>query len=156
MVRSIMLFVLMAVLFCGTAQAQESGFGLGVILGEPTGISGKLWTGTGKAIDGAVAWSFRDKSSLHLHADYLFHNFNLFKVKKGKLLLYYGIGGRIKFEDDSKVGVRVPVGINYLIAKAPLDVFFEIVPLLELAPDTEFGFNAAIGVRYFFGQQAHE
>jgi hypothetical protein len=73
------------------------------------GLSAKLWTGNSTAIDGAVVWSFGKDSALHLHADYLFYNFNLFKVEKGKLPLYYGIGGRIKLADDMKVGVHIPV-----------------------------------------------
>ena len=150
MVRSIAFFVLIAVLACTTAEAQESGFGLGVILGEPTGISGKLWIEDSKAIDGAVAWSFEKESTVHVHADLLFHSRNIVKVEMSKLLFYYGMGGRIKFEDDSEVGVRVPLGINYLSSGAPLDVFLEIVPLLDLAPSTDFSLNGAIGVRYFF------
>lgn len=150
MVRWIMVFVLTAVPACATAEAQESGFGLGVILGEPTGISGKLWIEDSKAIDGAVAWSFEKESAVHVHADLLFHSSNISKVEMSKLLLYYGIGGRIKFEEDGKAGVRVPLGINYLSSGAPLDIFLEIVPLLDLAPSTEFDLNAAIGIRYFF------
>lgn len=147
--------MLTAGLACGTVQAQDSGFGLGVILGEPTGISGKLWIEDRKAIDGAVAWSFDKESALHLHADLLFHGSNISRVEMSRLLLYYGIGGRIKFEDDSKAGIRIPLGINYLSSGAPLDVFLEIVPILDLAPSTEFGLNGAIGVRYFFGQKTH-
>jgi hypothetical protein len=150
MVRSTVLFVLTTVILCGTGAAQERYWGLGIILGEPTGLSGKLWTSNTTAIDGATAWSFGDKDALHLHVDYLVHNFDLLKVKQGKLPLYYGIGGRIKFENDSKVGIRIPVGINYILPEAPLDIFFEIVPLLDLAPGTEFGLNGAIGIRYFF------
>jgi len=156
MVRSITVVVLAAVLICGTAQAQDRGFGLGVILGEPTGISGKLWTGYRTAIDGAVAWSFEKESSLHLHGDLLFHSFNRVRVDRGKFLLYYGIGGRVKFEDDSRLGVRFPLGIDYLFAKSPLDCFLEIVPILDLAPKTDFGLNGAIGIRYFFGKRAYD
>jgi hypothetical protein len=111
---------------------------------------GKLWTSNTTAIDGATAWSFGDKDALHLHVDYLVHNFDLLKAKQGKLPLYYGIGGRIKFENDSKVGIRIPVGMNYILSEAPLDIFFEIVPLLDLAPGTEFDLNGAIGIRYSF------
>jgi hypothetical protein len=151
MVRSTVSFVLATViLLCGNAVAQERNLGLGIILGEPTGLSGKLWTSNTTAIDGAAAWSFGDKDALHLHVDYLAHNFNLLRLKQGKLPLYYGIGGRIKFDNHSKVGIRIPVGINYIFPEAPLDIFFEIVPLLDLAPSTEFGLNGAIGTRYFF------
>ena len=156
MFRSMIFLVLTAVLICGSAQAQDQGFGLGVILGEPTGISGKLWTGRGTAIDGAVAWSFNKKSSMHLHGDFLLHRFRLSEVEKGELLPYYGIGGRIKFEDDSRLGVRFPLGIDYLFEKSPFDFFLEIVPILDLAPSTDFSLNAAIGFRYFFGQGTFE
>ena len=150
MVKSIVFFVLTVVLLRADALAQSSGFGLGIILGEPTGISGKLWTGKSTAIDGAIAWSSGKNSALHLHADYLLHNFNLFKVEKGKLPLYYGIGGRVNLQNDTSVGVRIPVGINYIFANAPFDIFLEIVPLLDLVPNTEFRLNAGLGVRYFF------
>jgi len=148
--RSNVLCVLTAMMLCSAVAAQDSGFGLGVIVGEPTGLSGKLWIGSSTAIDGAVAWSFGNKSTLYLHADYLFHNFDLFKVEKVKVPVYFGIGSRIKFEDNSKVGVRIPVGIDYILTGTPLDIFLELVPLLDLAPSTEFGFNGAIGIRYLF------
>jgi hypothetical protein len=156
MVRLKVFLMLTAVLFCGSVQAQNHGFGLGVILGEPTGISSKLWTGHGTAIDGAVAWSFDKESSMHVHGDFLLHKLRLSDVDKGELLPYYGIGGRIKFEDDSKVGVRFPLGIDYLFDRSPFDFFLEIVPILDLAPSTDFSLNGAIGFRYFFGQDVFE
>lgn len=128
------------------AYGQGQDLGLGIILGEPTGISVKYWLGTTNAISGAAAWSFSGEESIHIHADYLFHNFGLIQQN---LPLYYGLGARVKLEDDVKVGIRIPVGIAYLF-EAPLDTFLEIVPLLDLVPDTEFGLNAAIGVRYYF------
>lgn len=133
--------------------APENRFGLGVIAGEPTGPCFKLWTSQRTAIDGAVAWSFAKNAGIHLHADYLFHVYDLIDVETGQLLLYYGIGGRIRFADgdrDDNIGVRIPVGLAYLVENVPLDVFFEIVPILDLAPDTDLDFNAALGVRYFF------
>ena len=156
MVRSIMFFVLIAVLTCGTVQAQGKGFGLGIIVGEPTGISTKLWTGKSTAIDGEIAWSYDKEDFLYLHGDFLFHNLHLSKEVKGKFSTYYGIGGSVEFADSNKVGLRIPLGINYLFAKAPLDVFLEIVPLLDLVPSTEFDLNAAIGIRYFFGRGSRE
>ncbi len=43
------------------------------------------------------------------------------------------------------------MGLAYVLQDAPIDFFFELVPLLDLIPDTDFAFNAAIGARYFFG-----
>ncbi len=140
--------------------AQDSGLGIGVIVGEPTGISLKKWTSANTAIDGAVAWAFDRNASVQLHGDFLIHNFNLLKTDVGRLPVYYGVGGRVKFDDErrrgrdtehhTRVGVRVPLGMAYLFDSAPVDVFLEIVPILDLAPSTDFGLNAAIGARYFF------
>jgi len=130
--------------------AREKDFGLGIILGEPTGISLKKWVTQTTAIDGGIAWSFTGKNSLHLHMDYLFHNFNLLKTEKGKLPFYYGIGCRIKAKEKSRVGIRIPVGISYIFDNVPIDIFFELGPILDLIPATEFGINASIGCRYYF------
>ncbi|MFQ5603326.1 MAG: hypothetical protein ACE5HS_08675 [bacterium] len=131
--------------------SQDQGFGLGIIVGEPTGISLKKWVGESRAFDGAVAWSFSGKNSLAIHLDYINHYFRFAKPDAGKLPFYYGIGGRLKFDDgDDKLGARIPLGLNYHFENLTLDLFVEIVPILDLIPDTEFDLNAAIGVRYFF------
>ena len=156
MVKSVGLVLLAGVFICGAVQAQDRGFGLGLIVGEPTGISGKQWLDGRRALDGAVAWSFDEEAAMHLHADLLFHSAGGSRRNASRLLYYYGIGGRIKFEDESKAGLRIPLGLDYLSPGAPIDVFFEIVPLLDLAPKTDFNLNAAIGIRYFFGQTRHK
>jgi hypothetical protein len=146
----VVIFILLISFYSGNLVAQEKDFGLGIILGEPTGISFKNWIGSTTAIDGGIAWSFSKNSSLHLHVDYLFHNFNIFKAKNSNLALYYGIGGRVKTEKESQVGVRIPVGINYIFGDAPLDIFFELVPVLDLMPSTEFELTGGVGIRYYF------
>lgn len=133
-----------------SVNAQDKGFGLGIIIGEPTGLSVKYWTSSNSAFDGALAWSFVDEAAFHIHVDYLLHNFDLIKVPEGRLPLYYGIGGRIKASDNARIGVRVPVGLAYLFSGAPVDVFLEVVPILDLAPKTAFKINAAIGGRFYF------
>ena len=154
MIKRLLLIILIVISISGIARAAGShNFGLGIILGEPTGIGGKLWISGRSAVDGAVAWSTDNDAALHLHADYLVHSFSLIKVDKGRLPFYYGIGGRIKFSDNNNndfIGVRVPFGLAYIFETAPVDIFFELVPILDLAPDTDFDFNGAIGVRYFF------
>ncbi len=150
MVRFFLICMLTSMLVSATVTAQESGFGLGVIVGEPTGLSWKFWTGNVTAVDGAAAWSFADKSALHLHADLIFHDFTRINVEKGKFPFYFGFGGRIKLEKKSKIGIRIPLGVTYIPERLPLDMFLEIVPILDLIPGTEFDFNGAIGIRYFF------
>ena len=144
----VMLFI--ATFICSLTFAQTKQVGVGIIVGEPTGVSFKYWTSSTTAFDAALAWSFIDGGAFHIHADYIFHNFNLIRISEGKLPFYYGIGGRIKTSDKAQIGVRVPLGLTYIFNTAPVDIFLEVVPILDLAPKTDFRINAAIGARYFF------
>lgn len=130
--------------------AQDHGFGMGLILGEPTGLSAKLWTSSDNAFDFAAAWSFRGRGHLLLQADYVWHFFRLLPVPSGKLPLYIGFGGRVILADDPHIGIRIPVGLDYLFADAPIDVFMELVPILDLSPSTKFGVGGGLGIRYWF------
>lgn len=131
-------------------NAQQKNFGLGIILGEPTGISGKLWTSGENAFDFAAAWSFKGDGHLLLQADYVWHIFRLISVPSGRLPFYVGVGGRVVFANDATIGVRVPLGLDYMFSNAPVDIFLELVPILDLAPSTDFDFGGGIGVRYWF------
>jgi hypothetical protein len=141
-------------------DAQQEGVGLGVIVGEPTGFSLKKWLNDRDAIDAAAAWSFSENDSFQLHADYLRHKHELLKAPTlpGELLVYFGAGARIIFkesngrgedDDDTFVGIRIPLGITYLFVETPVDIFAEIVPILDIAPETDLDINAAIGIRYY-------
>jgi hypothetical protein len=135
-----------------SVHAQEGVTGLGILLGEPAGISVKTWISGRSAIDAGLAWSFRT-DAIHSHADYLWHNFTLFRPGegKGKIPLYMGVGSRIKVsETDIFVGARVPIGLVYIFPGNRCDVFLEIAPVLNLIPGTDFDLNAGAGIRYFF------
>ncbi len=150
--RIVLLSICLLTLAGQNSSGQEQrGFGLGIILGEPTGISMKGWLSNANAIDAGVAWSFRRETSLHVHADYLWHSFNVFSTKE-EIPLYYGIGGRIKVgrNEDTRLGARVVVGVDFLLHDAPLDFFLEVAPILDLTPSTELNGNAGFGARYWF------
>jgi len=129
--------------------AQEKGDGLGVILGEPTGVSGKTWISGKHAVDAVVAWSFRSKGSFHLHADYLWH-FGDAVSSSERFVLYAGAGARLATFSGTSVGVRIPFGIAWWPRNTPIDLFGEIAPIMDLAPATEVRLNGGIGIRYFF------
>lgn len=145
-------------IFAKPITAQDHGFGLGIILGEPTGFSAKAWTSKDNAFDFALAWSFNNyhhndnhnDGSILLQADYVWHFFNAITVSKGKLPIYVGIGARVVLADDASFGIRIPVGIDYLFADAPIDIFLELVPIMDLSPETDFGIGGGIGIRYWF------
>jgi hypothetical protein len=148
--RSSLLLLLGVLLFSIPTVARDNDFGAGIILGEPSGLCFKAWIGPKAAIDGAIAWSFGDEEAVHFHADYLIHDFGMFRARKGDLAFYYGFGGRIKAQKKSRVGIRIPVGISYIFEKVPLDIFLELAPGIDLSPSTDFWINGSFGLRYYF------
>jgi hypothetical protein len=152
-----MLVTALITLVCALGGVATAGpLGLGIMVGEPTGISAKLWTGHGTAMDFGAAWSFTDEVAFHVHADYLVHWPGPPEINVGGLLFYAGLGGRIKLEEDSnRAGVRIPLGVTYLFSQSHLDFFLEIAPILDLAPDTELRGNGGFGIRYYFGGRPH-
>jgi len=143
--------------------AQERPFGLGVMLGEPTGISAKLWTSSANAFDFGLGWSvggdrigkydgyYSGGSRVHFHMDYLWHSFDVIHSSE-RFPLYYGLGGRINSGAgySSSAAIRGVFGIAWLPRETNIDVFLELAPSLQLSPSSGFGLDAAIGVRYFF------
>lgn len=143
------------------AHARKGGpFGIGVELGDPSGLSFKYFAGRNTAIDGGLGFSVRH-DWVRLHLDYLFH----FPTRAGgaELLPYIGIGGKLAIwdggrhdkdwyedDDDFGLGVRIPFGVAWHPGSVPIDLFAEIVPGLWILPGTGFDFDFAIGVRFFF------
>ena len=136
--------------------AQNRGFGLGVIIGEPTGISAKLWTSPINAFDFAIGWSTTGGRQTDFHMDYLWHSFNTIHSSE-RFPLYYGFGGRIITgpSNNGSVAVRGVFGIAWLPHNTPIDIFLELVPSLQLTPGTGFGIDAGIGARFFFWWSSH-
>jgi hypothetical protein len=142
-----------------SASARGEGLGIGIIAGNPTGVTAKKWFDSGNAIDGAAAWSLGDHGAFQLHADYLWH-WEIDPISYqtyGRMPLYVGVGGRVEFRDSNHkhhsrtgAGVRIPVGVLYLFENAPVEIFFEVAPTLDVAPSTDLDVGAAAGIRYYF------
>ena len=146
--KKIIIIALFGVFALGVS-AQDSGFGVGVVFGEPTGLSLKSWMSSKTAIDAAVAWSTLD-DFLYIHADFLVHNFDIINVSDGQLPLYFGFGAKVGFGNDLVFGARIPIGLDYMFGSAPLDIFVEIVPGLTVIPGIDFDIDGGIGIRYWF------
>ncbi len=147
------LVIPLIVLLTADAFALEGKkFGVGVIAGEPSGITVKYMLDAKSAIDGGIGWKTSGDDEFHIYADYLYHRYGLIKVRHGKLPLYFGGGFRYvdREKKDNKFGVRIPVGVEYLFENISLGAFFELVPVLNLTPDTDFDLEGGIGIRYFF------
>ena len=140
------------------AQGDTKYFGLGFIVGEPTGLDAKVFMSNEHALEFGLAWSLSGQNELHLQGDYLWHRYGLIDINNGdEMPLYFGIGARFIFTEDDNgrdtddvFGIRFPVGLAYMFTNYPFDIFFEIVPILDLTPDSDFDLEGAIGARFWF------
>ena len=161
------LFVTITVTFAlisGTALAQstlaERGpFGLGAIYGMTgpnprylAGITAKYFLDKTNAIDAAVLRRLSSKDDYYIWADYLYHFRSLITVEQGELPVYLGIGGRLKLQEsnEDKFGIRFPVGLAYEFAGMPVDAFFEVVPIWDVALSYDFDLEGGVGFRFYF------
>ncbi len=153
-IKSAALAAILCTAFAGKAVAgPQDGFGVGIIAGEPTGLSVKQYIDSNHAYDAAFAYSLSDGHFFQFHADYLVNNHSDSlnpPELKGSLPWYYGIGGRIRADDGhTRLGMRIPFGITYLFADAPLDFFAEVVPVVDVAPNVSVRLNGAVGLHVF-------
>jgi len=131
------------------AQDTNAGkTGLGIMIGEPSGVTLKNWFNEKNSIDLGLAWSLSGNDAVYVHADYQWHKW--LDVEDGNLAFFYGIGGRAVFANDTFVGARIPLGLTYIAPEAPLEFFLEVAPVLNLIPDTDGDADGGIGVRYYF------
>ena len=129
-----------------TSGDDRSGFNeisIGLATISPTGLTAKFWLSRTSAFDVFGAWSFSGgKYNMK-------HDFNKFKIDENPMPFYYGYGVRIKDEDDKDsdiiVGIRIPLGVSYMYDGAPLDIFAEVAPRVDIAPSTNFGLDVMIG-----------
>ena len=133
-------------------QAQSDKLGLGVIIGAPTGLSGKYWIAEDRAVDFAFGFTmFGDRSRFSIHADYLYHLAGVIP-SSAEIPFYYGFGIRIRThaKEQGSFGVRGVCGLLVNLREMPVELFFEAAPVFQLLPDTKLKLDAAIGGRYYF------
>jgi hypothetical protein len=139
-----------------STESYAGKLGAGINIGEPMGASLKYWLNDAVAVDGVIGGSYNvdaNNEALYVAADVLWHNFELIPVSQGRLPVYFGIGGLARINKDnqgSQEGIRAPVGLSYMFAHAPIDVFVEVAPALDVAPFVCGDITGGIGIRYWF------
>jgi len=163
----------------GVAHPTEVGYsrryGVGAVVGDPTGLSGKVWVGGTNAIDLGVGFygyglrggCFRERDgrqvcdrryghgSTSLHLDYLWEGKLI--QRAAQLDWHVGVGARMFFLGDPcaydcwNAGVRAPIGLDLTFHQPSfLEVFLEIAPVLYFAPSTFLAMEGGLGVRGYF------
>ena len=135
-----------------------SQFSLGVMVGQPTGLSARLEMGGNLSLDLGAAYSFFWISGVHIHADVVYVDRSLLRISDNSIPIYFGAGvryiGAYWFGlSYSTISARVPIGVLYpfhVSSDVNLEVFAEVVPTIKVYPDFNFDVSFALGVRYRF------
>jgi hypothetical protein len=155
----IMLVLASLLVFSPAYAIRRGDQGVGVMIGNPSGFSYKMWLDEGVAIDAAAGV---DQGEFDLHTTFLIHNFDTAKgwaktssvfksiLEDGDLPWYFGAGPRVLFEDKTEFGVRFPVGFSFLPHDSPWETFAEFAPILRFTPDVGIDADFGIGLRYYF------
>jgi hypothetical protein len=142
-----------------TRSADKGTFGIGIILGEPTGIAAKLYLKDDQALQAGVGFAFIG-DGLHAHVDYVFHPWILQTRDSFVLPVYVGPGVRLFNHEMGRgnhvfrLGLRAVAGLLFDFKNVPLDAFVEVAGVIEFGFSDGDGFglnlNAAAGARYYF------
>lgn len=148
----ILSFIIICVFSVLNTEAQDRKFGVGGIIGDPDGVSAKLWISETAAVAGAVSVNFAEEYSWVLvQADFLKQN-TLATWEEALLQSHFGGGVRVVASDfNDYIAIRGPIGVDVNAIDAPVEVFMEIVPTVDVDPAFEFYFTGAMGFRYYFG-----
>jgi hypothetical protein len=134
---------------------QPGHLGLGGIIGEPTGLSGKYTLTEVFALQGALGISLIEKG-LWFSGDFLIHIHNIL-THDGRLPLY--VGGGFVLQDrgnsgksnkgETSLGLRGLAGVEFL-AQDRISIFGEASIQPFLFPVFSLGIGLAAGARYWF------
>ena len=159
----IIAFICLLTATAGAEELLHKRQEIDLFLPEPAGLGNSNWLSEAAiGASSAPASSLIGVNSFELHADWLWHNYDLIKTRQllESLSLYYGVGGRMKFsesngrndnkDDDARLGMRSPLGISYVFQEKPVELFAEVVPILDILPETRLGVGVGVGARYYF------
>ena len=177
--RAILIVALLASgLVPGIARAREAPahpFGFGLVVGEPTGLTAKLYLSQPFALQFGAGFvdNFNGEDGFHMNVDVLWHPAVLARGADITLPFYLGVGGRIwqhhwgyyytdhywYSDSDTHLGVRVPFGILMDFNRIPLDIYLELAVVFDIIyfdqndpydDHRRVDVNGGIGARYYF------
>jgi hypothetical protein len=157
------LVLLATLLFVSAPSSARAEVGLGVFIGEPTGLDIKLDLAARSAIDIVIGyyshWDHYDTDGAYGHVTYLVTPM----VGHGRSVLVplrVGIGFAVfdeygRFDDDLNLAARVPFELGLRFRRTPLELYFELaikVTFLDGEPydHRTVDLDGGLGLRFYF------
>lgn len=134
------------------AQRTSGAVGLGGQIGEPTGVTLKVYNANSPSYDFLAAWDLDDFFFLNAHA--LFEDNLDADGIDPELEWYIGPGGFIGVsdtpgDDEALIGASGTIGLT-MIFNNRVELYGQITPRITLIPETDGEFGGGIGLRYYF------
>lgn len=149
LVAALLACVSLGLLGAPTAEAQNpaSNIGIGGQIGDPSGVTMKLYQRPGFAYEFLAAWDLDSFFFLNAHA--LYER----PIPDSPLRYYVGPGLIIGLREDPGdgtdlvVGISGQVGVDFFVER--FEVFLHLTPRLDVIPSTEGDIGGGIGLRYY-------
>ena len=158
-----------ALLLCASMDAAApppaldgapQGIGVGLVAGDPSGLSLAYRPPDSDAyLQAAAGWSLSDeKVSINLDYMYTIITFDSPDDPSLTFPVYVGAGARVRvgrdelisdFNRASSIGARIPVGVAFTPQNVAMDIYLELVPTLVILPETTITVGAGIGIRVY-------
>ena len=157
-----------------TAQAGHGPFGLGVLFGQPVGVSVKLFVAPNHAFQLALGYDLILRDAGIVTLDYVWHPIAISASRTLVLTWHIGIGGSLGVwpaghdydcRDADPVlpgiqpacrtawvqpGVRAPLGFDVVFRNLPLELYAEFAPGVLVYPMIEFLAQGGFGLRWYW------
>lgn len=165
---AIIVVILTALSLCAYAQtAKTSGakielefegkpadgpMGIGLFLGQPTGITFEMDLAPSSWVDFKAAWNFGGPGfNLILQGNYEYAFLGKLAINELSLTPFAGLGAAVNLYDGGvAVGARVPAGVSHRMRNIPIELFLELGLDVYLVPAFDLGFSGGLGARYRF------
>jgi hypothetical protein len=148
--RKLVIATLVVLGLTGTARSES--IGIGVFLGQPTGLDIKIGLQGRSALDIVLgATRFDEPRASYGHLQYLV----LLGVARGQSVnVPFRIGVGVAFagvtEDATAVLARLPLQLGLRFRRTPLEIYGEIAFVVQLIDDVDTDIDGGIGLRVYF------
>lgn len=130
------------------AQRSSGDVGIGFQVGQPTGLTLKIYKPT-TSIDFLAAWDWDKFFFLNIHGvkDQHLNDRQTVHFFYGPGV-FVGIRDRAPLDDDIALGISGTFGLDFLIDN--VELFIQATPRLELVKSTNFDMGGGGGLRVYF------
>ncbi len=135
-------------------KPADGPMGLGIFLGQPTGVTFELDLTEASWLDFKAAWDFAEKGdgySIMLQGNYELAFPDMIAIETATFTPFVGGGVLVNLYDGgANFGVRVPGGVSYRFRNAPFELFLEVGLDIYLYPGFDPDPSGGLGARYRF------